>query len=67
MLLGGEPGGGKSNAVNLIVGHGALSADCQLILIDGKQSTRPLAARRRHAHRPLLEDALDALPRSRRS
>jgi S-DNA-T family DNA segregation ATPase FtsK/SpoIIIE len=37
MLLGGEPGGGKSNALNLIVGHGALSADCKLILIDGKQ------------------------------
>jgi len=37
MLLGGEPGGGKSNALNLIVAHGALSGDCRLILIDGKQ------------------------------
>lgn len=37
MLLGGEPGGGKSNALNLIVAHGALSHDCKLILIDGKQ------------------------------
>ena len=37
MLLGGEPGGGKSNALNLIVAHGALSGDCQLVLIDGKQ------------------------------
>jgi DNA segregation ATPase FtsK/SpoIIIE, S-DNA-T family len=37
MLLGGEPGGGKSNALNLITAHGALSADCRLILIDGKQ------------------------------
>jgi S-DNA-T family DNA segregation ATPase FtsK/SpoIIIE len=37
MLLGGEPGGGKSNALNLITAHGALSADCTLILIDGKQ------------------------------
>ena len=37
MLLGGEPGGGKSNALNLIVAHGALSCDCKLILIDGKQ------------------------------
>jgi len=37
MLLGGEPGGGKSNALNLIVAHGALSYDCKLILIDGKQ------------------------------
>jgi len=37
MLLGGEPGGGKSNALNLIVAHGALSGDCKLILVDGKQ------------------------------
>ena len=37
MLLGGEPGGGKSNALNLIVAHGALSCDCKLVLIDGKQ------------------------------
>jgi S-DNA-T family DNA segregation ATPase FtsK/SpoIIIE len=37
MLIGGEPGGGKSAALNLIVGHAALSADCRLVLIDGKQ------------------------------
>jgi S-DNA-T family DNA segregation ATPase FtsK/SpoIIIE len=37
MLLGGEPGAGKSSALNLITAHGALSADCNLILIDGKQ------------------------------
>ena len=37
MLLGGEPGGGKSNALNLITAHGALSHDCKLVLIDGKQ------------------------------
>jgi S-DNA-T family DNA segregation ATPase FtsK/SpoIIIE len=37
MLLGGEPGAGKSNAINLIVAHGALSCDCNLVLIDGKQ------------------------------
>lgn len=37
MLLGGEPGAGKSSALNLICAHGALSADCKLILIDGKQ------------------------------
>jgi DNA segregation ATPase FtsK/SpoIIIE, S-DNA-T family len=37
MLLGGEPGGGKSNALNLIVAHGALSADGRLVLVDGKQ------------------------------
>lgn len=37
MLIGGEPGGGKSAALQLIVAHGALSLDCQLILIDGKK------------------------------
>jgi S-DNA-T family DNA segregation ATPase FtsK/SpoIIIE len=37
MMLGGEPGAGKSNAINLIVAHGALSCDCKLVLIDGKQ------------------------------
>jgi hypothetical protein len=39
MLIGGEPGGGKSVALQLIVAHGALSADCKLILIDGKRSS----------------------------
>jgi S-DNA-T family DNA segregation ATPase FtsK/SpoIIIE len=37
MLLGGEPGGGKSSGLNLITAHGALSYDCKLILIDGNQ------------------------------
>jgi S-DNA-T family DNA segregation ATPase FtsK/SpoIIIE len=37
ILVGGEPGAGKSSALNLITAHGALSADCQLALIDGKQ------------------------------
>lgn len=37
ILVGGEPGGGKSVALNLLVAHAALSADCRLILIDGKQ------------------------------
>lgn len=36
MLIGGEPGGGKSVALNNIVGHAALCADVRLILIDGK-------------------------------
>jgi S-DNA-T family DNA segregation ATPase FtsK/SpoIIIE len=35
MLIGGEPGGGKSVALQLIVAHGALSGDCKLILIVG--------------------------------
>jgi S-DNA-T family DNA segregation ATPase FtsK/SpoIIIE len=37
VLLGGEPGAGKSVALNLIVAHAALSTDCRLILIDGKR------------------------------
>ena len=37
MLLGGEPGSGKSSGLNLITAHGALSYDCKLILVDGKQ------------------------------
>src|SRR5262249_60608180 len=37
MLIGGEPGGGKSVALQLIVAHGALSADARLVLIDGKR------------------------------
>ena len=37
MLLGGEPGAGKSSGINLITAHGALSYDCKLILVDGKQ------------------------------
>ena len=36
MLIGGEPGAGKSSGENLIVAHGALSSDCKLILVDGK-------------------------------
>jgi len=37
ILLGGEPGSGKSVALNNIVAHAAISADCGLWLMDGKQ------------------------------
>ena len=37
LLVGGEPGAGKSVALNLIVGHAALSLDCRLVLVDGKR------------------------------
>jgi len=37
MLLGGEPGAGKSSLLNTIVAHAALSLDCRLCLLDGKQ------------------------------
>lgn len=36
MVIGGEPGAGKSSMVNLLTAHGALAGDCRLILIDGK-------------------------------
>jgi len=37
LLIGGEPGSGKSVTLNLIVGHAAVSIDCRLVLIDGKR------------------------------
>ncbi|MFG1609284.1 FtsK/SpoIIIE domain-containing protein [Actinoplanes sp. NPDC049265] len=37
MLIGGEPGAGKSCLLNTIVGHAALCPDVTLCLIDGKQ------------------------------
>jgi hypothetical protein len=37
LLIGGEPGGGKSSLLNVIVAHAALSLDCRLCLFDGKQ------------------------------
>lgn len=37
IILGGEPGAGKSGMLNNIVAHGALSPDVSLWLLDGKQ------------------------------
>jgi DNA segregation ATPase FtsK/SpoIIIE, S-DNA-T family len=37
MLIGGDPGSGKSTLLNLVVAHAALSLDCRLCLVDGKQ------------------------------
>src|SRR5947208_7642527 len=62
MLIGGEPGGGKSVALQLIVAHGALSADCRLILVDGKRVE--LGLWRGCADRfigPSVDDAIDTL------
>jgi S-DNA-T family DNA segregation ATPase FtsK/SpoIIIE len=62
MLLGGEPGAGKSVALNLIVGHAALSPDCRLVLVDGKQVE--LGAWRSCADvfvGPSVDDAIEAL------
>jgi len=35
LLIGGEPGAGKSALLNLAVAHAALSLDCRLCLLDG--------------------------------
>ncbi len=53
MLIGGEPGGGKSVALQLIVAHGALSAGLQADP-DRRQAgrARPVARLRRPVHRP---------------
>ena len=62
MLVGGEPGGGKSVALQLIVAHGALSPDCRLILVDGKRVE--LGLWRDCAERfigPIIDDAIDTL------
>jgi DNA segregation ATPase FtsK/SpoIIIE, S-DNA-T family len=62
MLIGGEPGGGKSVALQLIVAHGALSPDCRLVLVDGKRVE--LGLWRHAAERfigPSIDDAIDTL------
>jgi DNA segregation ATPase FtsK/SpoIIIE, S-DNA-T family len=37
MLIGGEPGSGKSGLLNAVVAHAALAVDCRLVLFDGKR------------------------------
>lgn len=37
IAIGGEPGAGKSSLLNNFVAHAALSTDCRLVLLDGKQ------------------------------
>jgi len=70
MLIGGEPGGGKSVALQLIVAHGALSPDCRLVLVDGKQvelglwrhcAERFVGRRDRRSGKSVLDDAIDTL------
>jgi DNA segregation ATPase FtsK/SpoIIIE, S-DNA-T family len=36
LLIGGEPGAGKSALVNLLVAYAAMCLDCRLVLLDGK-------------------------------
>jgi S-DNA-T family DNA segregation ATPase FtsK/SpoIIIE len=62
LLLGGEPGAGKSNALSLVVGAAALDPNVELWLFDGKLVE--LASWRRCARRfvgPNLEDATSVL------
>src|SRR5215469_10144741 len=62
MLIGGEPGSGKSVALQLIVAQGALSNDCHLVLVDGKKVE--LGLWRRCAERfigPHIDEAIDTL------
>jgi len=62
LLVGGEPGAGKSVALNLIVAHAALSPDCRLVLVDGKRVE--LGAWRVCAEPfvgPSIDDAIDTL------
>ncbi len=62
MLIGGEPGGGKSVALQLIVAHGALSGDCKLILIDGKRVELGLWAECAEKFvGPSIDDAIDVM------
>jgi len=37
LLIGGEPGAGKSSLLNTVIARAALCADCQLWLFDGKR------------------------------
>ena len=62
ILIGGEPGSGKSVALQLIVAHGALSADCKLILIDGKRVELGLWADCAETFvGPSIDDAIDVM------
>ncbi|MEU4327739.1 FtsK/SpoIIIE domain-containing protein [Nonomuraea dietziae] len=62
MFIGGEPGAGKSAALQLVVAHAAMSLDCHLILVDGKRVE--LGLWRDCAERfigPSVDEAIDTL------
>jgi len=70
MLVGGEPGSGKSVALQLAVAHGALSPDCRLVLVDGKQvelglwrgcAERFVGGSDKRSGKSVLDDAIDTL------
>jgi S-DNA-T family DNA segregation ATPase FtsK/SpoIIIE len=61
VLIGGESGGGKSVALQLLVAHAALAYDCSLVLFDGKLVELGLwrdCAERFVAHRS-IDDAIE--------
>jgi S-DNA-T family DNA segregation ATPase FtsK/SpoIIIE len=37
MLIGGEPGAGKSSLLQVVIAYAALATNCRLVLLDGKQ------------------------------
>src|SRR2546425_909317 len=62
ILIGGEPGSGKSVALQLIVAHAAMSADVRLILIDGKRVELGLwAACADRFVGPSIDDAIEVM------
>lgn len=67
VLIGGEPGAGKSAALSLLVAAAALDPDCKLWLFDGKMVE--LAAWTANAERTVgidADEAIDALQQLRR-
>jgi S-DNA-T family DNA segregation ATPase FtsK/SpoIIIE len=63
LLIGGEPGAGKSSLLNTVIAHAALATDCQLWLFDGKRVE--LGLWRRVAQVFVGNDITDALDRLR--
>ncbi|MDA8034809.1 MAG: FtsK/SpoIIIE domain-containing protein [Actinomycetota bacterium] len=62
LLLGGEPGAGKSVALSLLVAAAALDANVSLRLLDGKQvELAPFATCAEHFVGPDIEAAVEAL------
>ena len=61
MLIGGEPGSGKSVALQFIVAHGALSLTAGLILVNGKRVELGLWRDCAAFIGPSIDEAIDTL------
>jgi hypothetical protein len=62
VLLGGEPGAGKSVALSLFIAAAALDPEVRLTLLDGKQvELAPWAASAEHFVGPDMGDAIEVL------